>query len=541
MKKIFLLLTITLLTINAYCQMGEWTWMAGTDTLNSAGTYGTQGIFAPANTPPALYEAAQWTDHNGHFWIFGGLNYGDLWQFDPAINQWAWIKGPGVPGQAGIYGTLNIASPSNNPGGRSFGSMTFVDTDDNLWLFGGYGSDIISNAGFLNDLWMYNITTNEWTWESGSNNVGQSGIYGTLGVADPANIPGGRCESNASWTDSHNNLWLFGGQGDNVGESESDLWKYSIANNEWTWMSGPNSTNNPAVYGTKGVEAPGNIPSGRWCYSVWKAMNDDLWLFGGWEWNNGASKNDMWRYNMATGNWTWMSGTDLSNDFGGISGIQCVPDTENIPSSRAENRACWTMGCDNFETFGGSPTLGGYLHNDLWNYSVSTNKWTWMSGTMNQNDGGNYGTILISSPTNRPPARIGSDGFKDNNGNIWLFGGLVQSSYFNDMWRFVPDTTCPEIVPCNFSESINQKTIPKDNLSIYPNPTSGTFTLSYNSQLPILNSQLKIYDVLGQQVYTQAITNPNKTTINVSQLSNGVYFYQLINNTETYRGKFVKE
>ena len=81
----------------------------------------------------------------------------------------------------------------------------------------------------------------------------------------------------------------------------------------------------------------------------------------------------------------------------------------------------------------------------------------------------------------------------------------------------------------------------KEGLTLYPNPTSGIFTLSYNSQLSIHNSQLKIYDVLGQEVYTQAITNPNQTTIIISQLSNGVYFYQVINNKETVRGKFVKE
>ena len=77
-------------------------------------------------------------------------------------------------------------------------------------------------------------------------------------------------------------------------------------------------------------------------------------------------------------------------------------------------------------------------------------------------------------------------------------------------------------------------------VSLYPNPTYGTFTLSYNSQTPILNSQLKIYDVLGQEVYTQLITD-NSSIINLPQLSNGVYFYQLTNNTETYRGKFVKQ
>ena len=81
----------------------------------------------------------------------------------------------------------------------------------------------------------------------------------------------------------------------------------------------------------------------------------------------------------------------------------------------------------------------------------------------------------------------------------------------------------------------------KNEINIYPNPNTGIFTLSYNSQTPILNPQLKIYDVLGQEVYTQAITNPTQSTINIPQLSNGVYFYQLTNGKETYRGKFVKE
>ena len=43
----------------------------------------------------------------------------------------------------------------------------------------------------------------------------------------------------------------------------------------------------------------------------------------------------------------------------------------------------------------------------------------------------------------------------------------------------------------------------KNKINIYPNPTSGTFTLSNNSQFSTLNSQLKIEDVLGQEVYTQ--------------------------------------
>ena len=45
---------------------------------------------------------------------------------------------------------------------------------------------------------------------SGANTTGQVGVYGTKGVPDAANVPGAREES-ISWTDSHGNLWLFGG------------------------------------------------------------------------------------------------------------------------------------------------------------------------------------------------------------------------------------------------------------------------------------------------------------------------------------------
>jgi hypothetical protein len=76
---------------------------------------------------------------------------------------------------------------------------------------------------------------------------------------------------------------------------------------------------------------------------------------------------------------------------------------------------------------------------------------------------------------------------------------------------------------------------------IYPNPTSSSFILSY-SQLSILNSQFKIIDVLGRTVYIRNINNnEGSENIDVSGLSNGVYFYQLSNNKEILKGKFVKE
>ena len=66
--------------------------------------------------------------------------------------------------------------------------------------------------GYLNDLWKYSTSTNEWTWIGGSNTSDQSGIYGTLGISNTSNIPGARYSSSC-WIDSIGNFWMFGGYG----------------------------------------------------------------------------------------------------------------------------------------------------------------------------------------------------------------------------------------------------------------------------------------------------------------------------------------
>ena len=73
MKKLILLLCcISCFGLSAFSQGGTWTWMKGSNLVNSPGNYGTQGIPGSANNPPARYQAAYWTDFNGDFWLFGG-------------------------------------------------------------------------------------------------------------------------------------------------------------------------------------------------------------------------------------------------------------------------------------------------------------------------------------------------------------------------------------------------------------------------------------------------------------------------------------
>jgi hypothetical protein len=78
----------------------------------------------------------------------------------------------------------------------------------------------------------------------------------------------------------------------------------------------------------------------------------------------------------------------------------------------------------------------------------------------------------------------------------------------------------------------------KEGIRVYPNPANNILNIQLSS---IINKEeLFITDVLGNSVYHQTLNNLT-TNIDVSGFSNGVYFYQITNNKETYRGKFVVE
>src|SRR5690242_16901790 len=98
MKKILLLtFAFSFYFVFSYSQNpGEWMWIHGSNTINSTGNFGTQGVPSPTNEPPALYEPCEWTDLTGKFWLYGGegsAGGNDLWRYDPATNEWTWMTG----------------------------------------------------------------------------------------------------------------------------------------------------------------------------------------------------------------------------------------------------------------------------------------------------------------------------------------------------------------------------------------------------------------------------------------------------------------
>ncbi len=356
---------------------GQWTWISGSNTVEQAGNYGTRGIAASSNVPGARYMAASWTDNSGTFWLFGGLGLdsagtrgqlNDLWKY--SNGQWTWMSGSNTTASqnlVGVYGTQGVAAPGNVPGAR-FSASSWTDSSGNLWLFGGFGWDSTGTPGNLNDLWKY--SAGEWTWMAGANVANQYGTYGTLGTAAPGNTPGSRFSA-ASWTDSDGNFWLFGGDGADANGIRcqqtgspcnlSDLWKYSAG--EWTWMGGPNQSNEPGVYGTQGTAAPDNIPGARNGAATWTDAAGNVWLFGG---TGPDDFSDLWKY--TAGQWTWMSGPNQPGQAGAY-GTLGVAASGNVPGCR-DGAVSWTDKSGNLWLFGGDEIfcIGNGKFNDLWEY-----------------------------------------------------------------------------------------------------------------------------------------------------------------------------
>lgn len=368
---------------------GGWVWVGGTEQLDQSGVYGTQGVAAKANLPGGREEPASWTDPSGNFWLFGGTGrdangnpgtLNDLWKY--SNGEWTWLTGSStltdVGGNfrdKGVYGTRGVPAAGNTPGSR-FGAVTWTDGAGKLWLFGGEGADSAGTLGILNDLWEFDPATNMWAWMSGSNVVNAFGVYGAIGVAAPANVPGARSGA-AGWTDGVN-LWLFGGEGNDANGricernggpcALNDLWEFS--GGEWAWVAGASISEVPGTYGTETMPDSANIPGARDGATTWVDSGGDFWLFGG------------------------------------------------------EGYAC----------SGGRPVFGQM--NDLWEDTVLG--WVWWDGSSQPGDPGTYGALGTSTLGDTPGARLWAAAWPGLSGKLWLFGGFNGSARLNDLWRFTP-------------------------------------------------------------------------------------------------------
>ncbi|HEY4055080.1 MAG TPA: kelch repeat-containing protein [Kofleriaceae bacterium] len=360
-----------------------------------------------------------------------GEDGGALAPWPTLDGEWTWMSGSTVGDTGPVYGTQNVAAATNAPSSRDNGA--FWRSGSTLWMFGGIGMNA-TQQGLLADTWSYDIPTGEWTWRGGSTAVNDAGSYGTRGVPAATNLPSARNDV-AMWKASDTELWMFGGNlGSGVPVLADDVWRLDATTGVWTWMSGTQSTNAIATYGTRGVEAPTNDPGARSAVLTWPT-NDGFYLYGGGGFPRNASieyMSDLWKYTASTGAWTWIAGPSIGGNASNR-GTLGVASPTTLPTyygacafGDARDGALWML-----------DTQG-----DVYRFDLATTNWTWIAGPAVDDTRATPGPPRVLSDSATPGVSVSVNCWSDARNNLWLqggFNGVGTDTGTNALWLFETD------------------------------------------------------------------------------------------------------
>lgn len=129
---------------------------------------------------------------------------------------------------------------------------------------------------------------------------------------------------------------------------------------------------------------------------------------------------------------------------------------------------------------------------------------------------------------------------------VSMVTGLVTSNlpfifngpqYF-DMFRNFDNCKEAVAIRSNSSTSVSENNIPENSIRIYPNPAKTEIQLSSKLKL----NSAAIFDITGKLQSDFSLLNNEKSTINISYLSAGIYLIKVIaNDNSTYTQKLIVE
>jgi VCBS repeat-containing protein len=231
----------------------------------------------------------------------------------------------------------------------------------------------------------------------------------------------------------------------------------------WTWMNGEQAVNLNGVYGVQGVPSAANRPGAR-SLAASVSSGSAMYVFGGLGRGESGAQgllNDLWHFDSASNQWTWISGGKVTNVAGDY-GTQGVGAAARVPGGRS-GAVLWVDDVGLVWLFGGTGRASNAAQsgelNDLWRFDPGTGHWTWIKGEAAVNSNGVYGTLGLSDSSNGPGARSGATGWRDGSGRLWVFGGKGRgavgstSGFLNDLWRF--DSVSNEWTHCHGSTQVN--------------------------------------------------------------------------------------
>ena len=413
------------------------------NSLNDTWTWNgtTWSQLSPATSPPGRSGASMAYDPiTGQMLLFGGLDQSnnflnDTWTWNgstwsqlslatsPSARYLASMAFDSSTGQmllfggtTGLSGTLTLddtwtwngstwiqLSPATSPGARYSASMAFNPSTSQMVLTGGTynlfnyydtwtwdGSTWIqlSPSGYTppavgGSAMAYDQTSGVMILTGGLGEIYNSEATFAFGVATPNTsswinaapeaAPSARSQAAMSVNDVDGSVVLFGGQDAN-GTALADTWIWT--GSDWTQL------------------APATSPSARYGASTaFDETDNQLLLFGG---TDGSPRNDTWAWNGTT--WT-----------------QLFPTTS--PPARSQASMAFDPATGNVMLFGGIGA-GGFARSDLW---------VW--------NGTDWTELFPFSGSGNPMPRWGANlAFDPGSGQMVLFGGNGNGTYYNDTW-----------------------------------------------------------------------------------------------------------
>jgi hypothetical protein len=197
------------------------------------------------------------------------------------------------------------------------------------------------------------------------------------------------------------------------------MFRYTRHTRQWVQLTPASSDD--VSYGLRRQQSPGTHPGGRlWACSSIDSQSGNLFMGFG---QNGASVfyGDVMSYSTGSNLWTYWTGhpTTGSITYPPLGVAQPALNSDG-PGGRS-SAVCWMANFTLFMFAGQTPNAD--LTNDLWQFRVANDSWTWVHG-----HGGDMsasaaaassGTSGVANQTNMPLPRMQHAGVSDAQGMLW--------------------------------------------------------------------------------------------------------------------------
>ncbi|MFN9320800.1 MAG: kelch repeat-containing protein, partial [Chitinophagales bacterium] len=354
-----------------------------------------------------------------------------------AQGVWTWLHGDTLyqAGTNASRGVRGVPSPTNMPQALDWGYLThWSDNDNNLWL-------IQKDSFGLPDLslmvWKYNMTTNHWTWMTGYDSFKIKSTYSSSVINDYKSSLFGANPSNIklsiNWVDNSGNYWFVS---NDYTTNHYYLTKFNIQTLEFEIKD--YRPNNYSFKGPQGQALAANFPDV--IESTYWVKGSDVYVYGGYNRDRDSVSQEMWKYSMATNLWTWLRGEKMIESKS-VYGTKGIATSDNQPHTRENSTKNWVIGSKLY-LFGGNVKFS--MPNDLWEYDITTNQWTWLHGDSLPSEKGVYPSgHCIEDPRIHPSGRIFYTSpiqSKLCDKVFWLYSGTAKNSATSEeLWMYKPE------------------------------------------------------------------------------------------------------